>query len=158
MIAKARATRATKCHSVLTHPARAGRTSLTTDHARNCLYAHTRKSIHRTVAYSKQLALYNHHEYITSQTYLIVLCMRCDSKYNIIVLLSRFGASMTICLPQSSNNHRIVEKKNSRWRGRNETEVALMLLACIISQRASCRLADSICRGAAASGAPNTAR
>lgn len=60
--------------------------------------------------------------------------MRCDSKYNIIVLPWRFGAPLAI--HQSGRNPRIVRvgEKNSRWRERNKTEVVLMLLACIISQ------------------------
>lgn len=72
---------------ILTHPARAGRASLTTDHARNCLYAHVHKSIHQMLAYLEQLALFNHHEYIIAQTYLIVCA--CDVIPNITSLFCR---------------------------------------------------------------------
>lgn len=78
------------------------------------LYAHARKSIHQMVAYLEQLALYNYHEYIISQTYLVV-CV-CDVIANIISLFSCHVSELPPVLSrsQSGKNPRSLTSFTSR--------------------------------------------
>lgn len=132
--------------------------SLTTDHARNCLYAHVHKSIHQMVAYLEQLALYNHHEYIIAQTYLIVCA--CDVTPNITSLFCRDVSELLWhpSIGQESSHRSRRGKKLSMTRAQQNGSRSNAFSMHYFSTRASCQLAASICRGVAASGAPNTAR